>query len=514
MVGRALDLDRLAGGEAVDEAPRGEPRPHRRVAGHALRAVGPEVAVLGGEEEGHLAQAEGGTDAVEQALGGALEVEVGVEVLGEADEGLPRGVPLAIREPVERLHDAGLHRGEEQDHDERGEEGHERRVRLLPQHVGEADRQEGEADDHRHRQHVAEAAAEHQLDVHQAVLDDRVGERERDEGERAVAHELHREPRLAAEGEGQRVEREEREDAGGRAPHEPLHLPPRDDAAGAPVRAEEHREGQREDDTEVERLHAVDGLGDAPQRPGLLAAGHQRVAHRRRAGDDESRHVERGNEPQAARAQPALGEAQAEVQVDDRQEQAGEVVGPEEGPVGGVQPPGVRDRVHQEEEHADGVEVQGDPVGRAAQHHDRPDDQAEEAGQREVVEGAGVALAQRLDGHRQRAPLFLAEERVLEPLARPPGGQGRREPLGAQDLLAVDREEHVARPHAGPRAGAAGGDAGRHEALGRGAPEHPVVHEAERRLRRDVVRAERREGQPGEHDDRILGPAQVHGRRP
>ena len=95
------------------------------------------------------------------------------------------------------------------------------------QHVGEPDRQQGEAEDHRHREHVAERAAEDQLDVHQPVLDHRVGERERDEGERPVARELQREAGLAAEGEGQGVEGEEGEDAGRGAPQQPLHLPAR-----------------------------------------------------------------------------------------------------------------------------------------------------------------------------------------------------------------------------------------------------------------------------------------------
>ena len=45
-------------------------------------------------------------------------------------------------------------------------------------------REEREAHDHGHREHVAERAPEEQLDVHQPVLDDGVGERERDERER------------------------------------------------------------------------------------------------------------------------------------------------------------------------------------------------------------------------------------------------------------------------------------------------------------------------------------------
>ena len=253
-----------------------------------------------GQQEGHLAQAERRPHPLEEPLARPLEVEVRVQVLGEAHEGLARAVALLVEEPVERLLDPRLDRREEQHHHEGAQERDEGRVRLLPQHVGQADGQEREPQDHRHRQHVAERPAEDELDVHQAVLDHRVGERERDEGERPVARELQGEPGLAAEGEGQGVEGQEGEDARRGAPQQPLHLPARGEPARAPVGVEQDREGEGEEDREVERLRPVERLDDAPQGPRLLAGGEERVARGRGPGDDEGRHVQRGHDPRAA----------------------------------------------------------------------------------------------------------------------------------------------------------------------------------------------------------------------
>ena len=54
--------------------------------------------------------AERRADALEQALAGALEVEVGVEVLGEPHQRLARGVALLVREPLEAFLDPRLDR--------------------------------------------------------------------------------------------------------------------------------------------------------------------------------------------------------------------------------------------------------------------------------------------------------------------------------------------------------------------------------------------------------------------
>ena len=113
-------------------APRRDARPALAGAGHAAGAERREVAARAGQEEGHLAQAERGADPLEQPLARALEVEVGVQVLGEPHERLARAVALLVEEPVERLLDPRLDRREEQHHHERAQERDERRVRLLP----------------------------------------------------------------------------------------------------------------------------------------------------------------------------------------------------------------------------------------------------------------------------------------------------------------------------------------------------------------------------------------------
>ena len=110
---RALvDVHGLAGrqprrGAALPAAIRGRPSPVR---GTPRLRNGDEVAGLAGQEERHLAQAERRADALEQPLARPLEVEVGVEVLGEAHERLARAVALLVEEPVERLLDPRLDR--------------------------------------------------------------------------------------------------------------------------------------------------------------------------------------------------------------------------------------------------------------------------------------------------------------------------------------------------------------------------------------------------------------------
>ena len=273
LLGAAAGRGRPAGRPAAARrAPASAGAGRSRAARQPLHAVGREAAVLARQEDRHLAHAERRADALQQALGGALEVEVGVEVLGQPHQRLARGVAFLVRQPLEALLDARLDGREEQYHHQRAQQRDRRGVRLLPQHVGDADRQQREPDDHRYGQHVAERATEDQLHVHQPVLDHRVGQRQRDQRERAVAHQLHWQARLAAEREGQRVEGEEGESARGRAPDQPLHLPPRRDVARAAVGAQQHAEGGAEQQREVQRLGRVDRLHDGPQPGGGLAA--------------------------------------------------------------------------------------------------------------------------------------------------------------------------------------------------------------------------------------------------
>ena len=93
---------------------------HRPAVAGALHAVAAERArdrPPVRQQQRHLAQPERGADALEQPLRRALQVEVGVQVLGQAHERLAPAVALLVEEPVERLLDPRLDGRERQHHD-------------------------------------------------------------------------------------------------------------------------------------------------------------------------------------------------------------------------------------------------------------------------------------------------------------------------------------------------------------------------------------------------------------
>jgi hypothetical protein len=155
--------------------------------------------------------------------------------------------------------------------------------------------------------------------------------------------------------------------------------------------------------------------------------------------------------------------------------------------------------------------VQGRAVGRPAQHHDRPHYQAEEADEREVVEEADVALRQRLDRHLQRATLVGAQERVGHTGPGLALGQPGLDLFAAQHLVAVDGQQHVARPHAGQRRRPALRDAPRGQALRALPPEDAVVHERPGGLEEDVVDPEGRQEKGNREDRHVLEPGPHRG---
>jgi hypothetical protein len=377
-----VDVDRLSGREPLQQrCADPDPRTALAGAGHAVAAERDQVAAGVGQQQRHLAQPQRRADPLEQPLRGPLEVEVRVQVLGQPHERLARAVAFLVEEPVEHFLDAYLHGREREHHDHRAQERDQRGVRLFPEHVCDADRQQREPDDHSHRQHVAERAAEQQLYVHQPMLHHRVGERERDERERPVAGELESETRVASEREGQGVERQEREDTGRGAPQQPLDLAPRHEPARAPVGIDEDGDREREVRSEVERLRAVDRLDDGPESALLLPGGEQGVAHRPGPGHHQRRQVERRDQPGPRGARAALGEGEAEVQEHGRQEQHRQRVDPEQHPVEERERARVGGGVGEEEESADGVEMQRRAVRRSAQQHDGADHETEEAGE-------------------------------------------------------------------------------------------------------------------------------------
>jgi hypothetical protein len=227
----------------------------------------PEAAVVVGQEQGQRAHAQRVVHALEQPLRHAPQVQVRVEVLGQAQQRAPRVVALAEEEAVDAFLDAVLDRAEQQGHDQRGQDRDDGDVGLLlggDQDLEQVHREQAHAQDRGQGQDVDERPPEDQLDVHQAVLDHRVGQGERDEGERDVARELHDLARLAAQRERDRVEEEERHHARARAPHQPLHLLARGQAARTAIGPEQDPEGDREQGREVDRLPVVDEARDLP----------------------------------------------------------------------------------------------------------------------------------------------------------------------------------------------------------------------------------------------------------
>ena len=469
-----------------------------------------------GQEQGQRAHAQRVVDAFEQPLRHATEVQVRVEVLGQAQQRAPRVVALAEEEAVDAFLDPVLDRAEEERDHHRREDRDDRDVRLLvrgQQDLEQVHREQAHAQDGGQGQDVDERAAEDELDVHQAMFDHGVGQRERDERERDVPGQLHGLAWLAAQGERDRVEEEERHHARARAPHQPLHLLARGQAARPAVGAEQDAEGHREQRGEIDRLPVVDEARDLPQHfpMGGRAGDEQDLARHRRSGQGQRGHVGGGNEPRARGGQAPLREGQAEVEEHDGQEEDRERVRPEQRPVREVELPRVRRRIHEEEEQADRVEVQGGAVRRPPQHHDRAHEQAEEADQREVVEEADVALRERLHRHFERPSLVGAEEVVHEVRARRPFREMVLDLLRAQHLFAVEGEDDVVDVDARLRRGTAARDAGRVHPLRALHPEDAVVHQRPGRLQENVVAPQRGQDEGhGEYGD-VLERGALHG---
>ena len=248
---------------------------------------------------------------------------------------------------------------------------------------------------------------------------------------------------------------------------------------------------------------------------GVLAGREQRVAHRAGAAHHERRAgrapapprraacsaAARGRRGRSAGTRPAGTAPRASrsrtAAQSKRVERAGE-----------------RDRVDEEEQRAHGVEVQRRAVGRPPQQHDGADDEAEEAHEREVVEGAHVAALERLHLDLEHALLALAQQRVARALARPARAEQALEPRRAQRLLAVHRDEHVSLVNARAGRRAAGNDASGDQALRGLTPEGPVVHQPEARLQDEVRDAQPRQHQGGGHHEHVLDATRSHRVKP
>jgi len=337
------------------------------------------------------------------------------------------------------------------------------------------------------------------------VLDHGVGEGQRDQCKGDVARQLHGKPRLAAQAEGDRVEDEEGKDPRPRAPDEPLHLSACHQAAALPIRVEQDPERAGEQRREVEGPPAVDGRRDQPEQLPAPGRDEQHLARHCGAHQEQRGQVGRGDQPAPGGGQSALRKRQAEVQKDHGKQEDRQVVHPEDRPVRQVQLPGVGHRVHQEEQQADRIEVDGSPIGRPAQHDDGAHDEAEEAHQGEVVEEGHIALGQRADRHLEGATLAKPEQRVPDPLPRLPVGQASLDLLGRDDRLAIEAQQDVPGLHSRQRRRAPGRHAAGDGALSAHLPEHPVVHQGPGGLQEDVVHPEASEDEGDAQDGGVLG---------
>ena len=184
----------------------------------------PGVGREGREHERHPIHDQRFGDAVHQPLAQALEVEIAVQIAGEADQGAPVVVAVAVVDPIEPGLDRVLDRARQQ-HDDESREQRDDRILLLvgvaqENRAGRAQQDGVDGGDRRQRRGVDQRALDDHLDVHQAVAHDGGSERQRDETEQQGA-ELEAPQRLEPEGERQRVAHDEGHRPERGAPHNP-----------------------------------------------------------------------------------------------------------------------------------------------------------------------------------------------------------------------------------------------------------------------------------------------------
>ena len=273
------------------------------------------------------------------------------------------------------------------------------------------------------------------------------------------------------------------------------------DRARRSARAEEGEPGEHVGG-DVERLEAVEP-GDGADQPRRILGGAQQ--HRRAEGaDGNRRHVEERpaamREPgQRARARP-LGEDQAEMDEQRRQEQRRDLVGPVEHPVDAVEAAREREREHAEERDRQPEEMQRRLVAGAPRAHGGADQQRKDADGGEHVVEAAHAARDRRQGHLGDTAIAERQQRVG--VAGAAGGLllQRVHVVAGLDGLAVDREQHVAGADAGAGRRRDRVDLGGDDARRSLHPEHAVFHVVARRPLNDVGQAEQ-EQQRG-HADR------------
>ena len=186
----------------------------------------------------------------------------------------------------------------------------------------------------------------------------------------------------------------------------------------------------------------------------------------------------------------ALGEHQGEVQEQRRQQEQGDHVGPVEGPVHAIEAPAEREREDPEERHAQPEEVEGGLVVGPTGPDGRADEQREDADARQqVVEEAG-AIGEWRQLHLRHFARPQSEQGVDVIVAGLRAVLNGEHLVAAFDRLAVNRQEHIARAHAGAAGRRGLGHLGRNDARGAFDPEHAVLDLGARRPRDDVGNAQ------------------------
>ncbi len=332
---RIVERDGVPGVEPGDE--RREPRQPRHRVGESEVADRPEVAgTLVGEHQRHAIDDERFDDARDQPLAEPHDVEVAVQIAGEADQRAPVVVAIAIEHAVERILHRLFHRLRQQHDDHRRQQRDDPVVRVGV--VGEHEPRNRRSARYStplaaEKRGIGEAALDDHFDVAQPVPDDRRREGERHEAERHRG-ELHARGGSAPSAHGKRVAEGERADTEDvpQAIHRSCRRAGqrRDLAKGA----RQHGHGAERAQEEIHRLGAIEHIeragkrrtvcsaaGDGDDSPG--AQGQRRDIHERQ--DDVG--------SQAGAPVRSLGKHQREMQQQRRQQRHRDGITPVEDPV-------------------------------------------------------------------------------------------------------------------------------------------------------------------------------------
>ena len=488
---RIVERHGAAGIEARDE--RRGARERRHGLAEAEVADRHEVArPLVGHHQRHAIDDQRLDDARDEALAEAQEVEVAVEVAREPDERPAIVVAVAVEDPVERVLHRVPHRARQQ-HDHDGGERRDDPVVLVG--IAEQERDQlAERDEQRVRRaaegRICEPALDDDFDVAEAVPHQRAGERERHEAERD-RRQLQRHRGIQAERPRQRVAACEGARAERRPPGDPAQLAPRGQRRDLVEGAHQHRErgGRREE--EIQRLGPIQPA-ERPDEHGAVAGRAARDHRDARRAEREAREVDqREQQPERAPVGP-LGKDQREMQQQRRQQRHRHGISPVEHPVEPIERADERKREGAEERHAQPEEMQRGLIARPAEAHERAHEQGEQpdAREHEVHRARG---RRRLEGNVEDLARAEPRQRVGELGARLARVLRLEDVAPRLDRRSVDREQHVARRHAGPLGRRSRRHRHRDHAFAVIGPEHAVLHRVPARLQPDVREAKRHE---------------------